>query len=63
MNLLKSFFVWAALLMVLYATEQVIDADGWLAGGVFLLVLTVFFGLVVGVADMLLAPFRNRRPG
>lgn len=63
MNLLKSFFAWAALLVVLYATGQVIDADGWLAGGVFLLVLTVFFGLVAGVADMLLAPFRNRRPG
>jgi hypothetical protein len=61
MNLLKSFIVWAALLVVMYATGQVIDADGWLAGGVFLLVLLTFFGFVTGIADMLLTPFRNRR--
>lgn len=62
MNLLKSFVVWAVLLVVLYATGQVIDAEGWRAGGIFLLVLLVFFGLVAGIADMLLTPFRNRRP-
>lgn len=60
MDTLKSFIVWAVLLVVLYATWQVIDADGWLAGGVFLLVLLVFFGLCAGIANMLLIPFRNR---
>lgn len=63
MNLLKSFIVWAVLLMMLYATWQVVSADGWLAGGVFLLVLLVFFGLVAGIAGMLLAPFCSRRSG
>lgn len=61
MNGLKSFVVWAVLLVVLYATGQVIDADGWLAGGVFLLVLLVFFGFCAGIANMLLTPFRNRQ--
>lgn len=63
METLKSFIVWALLLVVLYATGQVIDADGWLAGGVFLLVLLVFFGMVAGIADTLLAPLRSRRTG
>ena len=62
MNGLKSFVVLAVLqLVVLYATGQVIDADGWLAGGVLLLVLLVFFGFCSGIANMLLTPFRNRQ--
>jgi hypothetical protein len=61
MNGLKSFFVWAVLLVVLYATWQVIAADGWRAGGIFLLILLVFAAIVGGIHDILTAPFRSRR--
>lgn len=62
MQMLKSFAVWTVLLAVLYAAGQVVAAEGWAAGGVFLLALTLFFGFVGGLADLLAAPFRRSRP-
>lgn len=63
METLKSLFIWAVLILVLYATGQVIAADGWPAGGVFLLVALVFAAIVVGIRDTLAAPFKNRSDG
>lgn len=61
METLKSLLIWAVLILVLYATGEVIAADGWPAGGVFLLVVLVFAAIVGGIHDLLTAPFRNRR--
>lgn len=61
MDLLKSFIAWAVLIVVLYATGKVIAADGWLAGGVFLLAVALFFGIIEGIRGFLSAPFSCRR--
>jgi hypothetical protein len=63
MTLLKSFIAWAVLIVVLYATGEVIAADGWLTGGGFLLTLLVFFAIVSGIRDLLTLPFKNHRNG
>jgi len=63
MSLLKSFVVWAVLLVALYAAGQVVAADGWRAGGIFLLILLVCAASVGGIHDILTAPFRSRRSG
>jgi len=63
METLKSLFIWAVLILVLYATGEVIAADGWPAGGVFLLVVLVFAALVSGISDLLTLPFKKRSDG
>lgn len=63
METVKTAFVTSILAGVLYAAGQVVAAEGWKAGGVFLLIVIAFLSLVAGVADVLTAPFRNRRNG
>lgn len=61
MATVKSFLVLAVLLALLAIAAHVGSAEGWLAGGVFLIVMLFFLSLCAGLAEMLTAPFRNRR--
>ena len=63
MNLLKSLIAWAVLIVVLYAAGQVVAAEGWLAGTIFLLVTAFFVGAVVALGDLIASPFKRRRGG
>ena len=54
MKLMISFLAWAVLLCLLYIAGLVVAADGWVAGGVFLLG-TVLFAAVMGAIYNFLA--------
>ena len=64
MELFKSFIALAVLVGLLCITGVVISADGWLAGGVFLLGSMFMLGLLMTFfsAIMRLLRFFTRRP-
>jgi len=62
MKLALSLLAWAILLGLLYVAGLVIAADGWLAGGVFLVVAVLLLGLFGTLCSALTGLFR-RPPG
>lgn len=46
---------------ILYGAGQVVAAEGWISGGIFIAAVILFTSLVAGVAQILVLPFIRRR--
>lgn len=63
MKLAKSLLAWAVLLGLLYVAGLVVAADGWMAGGVFLIGAVLLLALFGALFDLLTRLFKHRPGG
>jgi hypothetical protein len=63
MKLVKSLLVWAVLIGLFAIGWRVVAADGWLAGGVFLIGAVLLLALFGALFDLMSRLFRNRPGG
>ncbi|MBS1247427.1 MAG: hypothetical protein H6R48_216 [Proteobacteria bacterium] len=63
MKLMKSLLAWSVLLGLLTIAGRVVAADGWLAGGVFLIGAVLLLALFGALFDLLSRLFRHRSGG
>ena len=45
---------------ILYGAAQVVAAEGWINGGIFLAAVILFMSLVAGIARIVVLPFIRR---